>query len=43
MDSLAGQTLVKADGSSVSADEVLADKVDSIELKCRQFYKHICL
>ena len=27
MDSLAGQQLVKADGTSVNADEVLADKV----------------
>ena len=27
MDSLAGQQLVKADGASVNADEVLADKV----------------
>lgn len=28
MDSLAGQQLVKADGSSVNADDVLADKVN---------------
>ena len=27
MDSLAGQQLVKADGASVNADEVLANKV----------------